>query len=157
MSRDILLHCTIAPEAAMQLYVPALGRLYSRLDTLAETLLRVIAGGLLIVHGWPKITNPFGAAGMVERIGFFPGTFWSPLLAATEFFGGILLALGLLTRPVALANTISMLVVIYFHAVVLGQEFGRYEYPIMWAAVLFLFLVRGANAWSVDARIGRQF
>lgn len=140
----------------MQLYFPALGRLYACFDTVAETLLRVVAGGLLAVHGWPKITNPFGAAGMVERIGFSPGVVWSPLLSATEFFGGLLIAVGLFTRPAALATAIQMAVVVYFHWIVLGQGLKGSEYPILWFCVLVLFVVRGSNALSVDARLGRQ-
>jgi len=141
----------------MQLYLPFLGGLYARFDTLAETVQRVVAGGILAVHGWPKITNPFGAVGMVERIGFYPGTVWSPMLAATEFFGGILIAIGLFTRPAALAGTVVLLVAAYFHWLVLGQGFKGAEFPILWAAVLLFFAVRGSNAHSVDARIGRQF
>ena len=92
---------------------PALQRLYRPFDTSAETLLRVVAGALLVTHGFGKITNPFGAVGMVESLGFYPGVFWSPLLAATEFFGGILVAIGLFTRPAAFASMIVLLVTIY--------------------------------------------
>ncbi|MGX7876363.1 DoxX family protein [Mesorhizobium sp. ORM6] len=59
---------------------------------------RAVAGIFLTVHGSQKITNPFGAAEMVEGLGFYPGAFWSLLLACTEFFGGILIAIGFLTR-----------------------------------------------------------
>lgn len=43
--------------------------------------------------------------GMVESLGFVPGAFWAVLLAAKEFIRGILLVVGLLTRPAALAAT----------------------------------------------------
>ncbi|MGH6861461.1 MAG: DoxX family protein, partial [Phyllobacterium sp.] len=103
------------------LIIPALGGLYRALGEFAETLLRVVAGGLLVVHGSAKIVDPFGAAGMVEGLGFYPGVFWSPLLSATEFFGGILLVLGLFTRPAALATTIVLAVTVYFQWIVQGQ------------------------------------
>ena len=64
-----------------RLIVPALGCLYAKLHDGAETLLRVVAGGILAIHGSTKIVDPFGAAGMVEGLGFYPGAFWSPLLA----------------------------------------------------------------------------
>ena len=79
---------TDLPSTRPPAMLPALQRFYLPLDTSAETLLRVVAGVLLVTHGFGKISNPFGAVGMVESLGFYPGVFWSPLLAATEFFGG---------------------------------------------------------------------
>ena len=140
-----------------RLIVPALGGVYDRLGESAETLLRVVAGLLLVTHGYGKILNPFGASGMVESLGFYPGVFWSPLLAATEFFGGILIAIGLLTRPAAFAATIVLLVTVYFHWIVQDQGLGGAEKSILWAAITFYFVIRGANSQSVDAKLGRQF
>ncbi|WP_157014660.1 DoxX family protein [Mesorhizobium xinjiangense] len=139
------------------LIIPALSGLYSSLHTTAETLLRVVAGLALAVHGSQKIVNPFGAAGMVESLGFYPGEFWSFVLSCTEFFGGILIAIGLLTRPAAFAGMIVLLVTVWFHWITQGQGYPGAEKSILWAAILFFFVIRGANSHSVDARIGRQF
>jgi putative oxidoreductase len=140
-----------------RLFIPALGGLYSSLDTFAFTLLRVICGAALVTHGYGKILDPFGAVGMVEGLGFYPGVFWSPLLSCTEFFGGILIAIGLLTRPAAVAATIVLLVTVYFHWIVLGQGYGGAEKSILWAAMMFFFVVKGAGRVSVDRLIGREF
>ncbi len=137
--------------------LPALEKIYLPLDTLAETLLRVLCGVLLVTHGYGKIVNPFGAVGMVESLGFYPGVFWSPLLAATEFFGGILIAIGLFTRPASFAAMIVLLVTVYFHGIVQGEGLGGAEKSILWAAILFFFAIRGANSQSVDAKLGKQF
>ncbi|WAJ28630.1 DoxX family protein [Antarcticirhabdus aurantiaca] len=139
------------------LVIPALGGLYARLDTGAETLLRVVCGLALVAHGVPKIMNPFGAVGMVEGLGFYPGVFWSPLLAATEFLGGLFIALGFLTRPAAFAATIVLLVTVWFHWVTQGQGYSGSEKSILWAAITLFFVVRGPNRHSVDARLGRVF
>jgi len=148
----------MTPENSRErLIVPGLGGLYVKLHDSAETLLRVIAGGFLAIHGSGKIVNPFGAAEMVEGLGFYPGTLWSPLLAATEFFGGILIALGLLTRPAAFAGMIVLLVTVWFHWVTAGQGFSGAEKSILWAAILAFFVVRGGNRQSVDARLGKAF
>ena len=148
----------MTPENSRErLIVPGLGALYAKLHDSAETLLRVIAGGFLAIHGSGKIVNPFGAAEMVEGLGFYPGTLWSPLLAATEFFGGILIALGLLTRPAAFAGMIVLLVTVWFHWVTAGQGFSGAEKSILWAAILAFFVVRGGNRQSVDARLGKAF
>lgn len=135
---------------------PSLQRLYRPFDTTAETVLRVVAGALLVTHGFGKITNPFGAVGMVEGLGFYPGVFWSPLLAATEFFGGILVAIGLFTRPAAFASMIVLLVTVYFHGIVKAEGLAGAEKSILWAAIFLYFAIRGSNAQSVDAKLGRQ-
>ena len=145
------------PKSRVPLFIPALGGLYSRLDTPAETLLRVVCGLALVTHGFPKIMDPFGAVGMVEGLGFRPGVFWAPLLAATEFFGGLFLALGFLTRPAAAAATVVLLVTVWFHWLTQGQGYSGSEKSILWAAGTLFFAIRGANRQSLDARIGRQF
>ncbi|WP_192255111.1 DoxX family protein [Mesorhizobium caraganae] len=140
-----------------RLIIPAFGRLYSSLHDGVETLLRVIAGGFLTIHGSQKITNPFGAAEMVEGLGFYPGAFWSLLLSCTEFFGGILIAIGLLTRPAAFAGMFVLLVTVWFHWITVGQGFSGAEKSLLWAAILLFFVIRGGNRQSVDARIGKAF
>ncbi|CAN7202965.1 DoxX family protein [Mesorhizobium amorphae] len=140
-----------------RLIIPGLGRLYSSLHDGAETLLRVIAGGFLTIHGSQKITDPFGAAEMVEGLGFYPGAFWSLLLSCTEFFGGIFIAIGLLTRPAAFAGMFVLLVTVWFHWVTVGQGFSGSEKSLLWAAILLFFVIRGGNRHSVDARIGKAF
>lgn len=147
----------IAAANHPKLIIPRMKSLYASLGTPAETLLRVLAGALLVTHGYGKILKPFGAAGMVEGLGFYPGVFWSPLLAATEFFGGILIAIGLFTRPASFAAMIVLLVTVYFHGIVQGEGLGGAEKSILWATIFFFFAVRGSNAHSVDAKLGRQF
>ena len=140
-----------------RLILPALGNLYATLGESAETILRVAAGLLLVTHGYGKIMNPFSAAGMVEGLGFYPGVFWSPLLAATEFFGGILIAVGLFTRPAAFAAMIVLAVTVYFHGIVQAEGLGGAEKSILWTLIMFYFVIRGANGHSVDVKLGRQF
>lgn len=144
-------------SAPRRLYIPALAPLYGALHTLSETLLRVAAGGILIVHGWPKIQAPTGLAGMLGGQGLPAPEFLSVLVSLTEFVGGILLVIGFLTRPAAVAATILLLVAAWFHWVAFGQGFTGAEFPLLWAAVAFFFAIRGGNAHSVDTRIGRAF
>ena len=143
--------------AGRRLIIPAFGKLYSGLHEGVETLLRVVAGLALVTHGASKIADPFGAVGMVEGLGFYPGVLWSPMLSATEFFGGILIMIGLLTRPAAIAATIVLLVTVWFHWVVMSQGYSGAEKSIIWAAIFLFFAVRGGNRHSVDARLGREF
>ena len=140
-----------------RLIIPSLGGLYSKLSESAETILRVATGLLLVTHGYGKILNPFGASGMVESLGFYPGALWSPLLSATEFFGGILIAIGLFTRPAAFAAMIVLAVTVYFHGIVQGEGLMGAEKSILWTLIMFYFVIRGANSHSGDAKLGRQF
>jgi putative oxidoreductase len=140
-----------------RLIVPSLAGLYAGLHDFAETLLRVAAGVALVTHGLGKIGDPFGSAGMVESLGFYPGAFWSLMLSLTEFVGGILITIGLLTRPAALAATIVLLVTVWFHWITMGQGYSGAEKSILWTAIFFFFVIRGGNRHSVDAKIGRAF
>lgn len=98
------------------LYIPALGGFYERIaQPMAWSVFRLAIGGMLAVEGWAKITAPFAQIGFVENLGFYPGWLWSPLLAGVQFFGGIMIAIGLLTRPAALANAVMLAVTLFYH------------------------------------------
>ncbi|MEO3997251.1 DoxX family protein [Mesorhizobium sp. CAU 1732] len=137
--------------------IPALGKVYVSLHDLSETILRVTAGLALVIHGAGKIGSPLANVEMVEGLGFYPGALWSPLLAFTEFFGGILIALGLLTRPAAFAGLFVLLVTVWFHWITLDEGYMGAEKSILWAAIFLFFAVRGGNRHSVDAKLGREF
>ncbi len=85
--------------------------------------------------------------------------FFAVLVGATEFFGGLFLALGFLTRPAAVAITILMAVaVLNIH---LANGFfwtgGGYEYPLLWGLVSLALAFRGGGELSIDRSIGREF
>lgn len=140
-----------------RLLIPGLAGLYARLGNFAETLLRVISGVALVTHGWPKIQEPLARSGLVESLGFHPGWLWSSLLSGTEFFGGILIAIGLLTRPAAVGALIVLLVASWFHWITQGQGYSGAEKALLWAAIMFFFAARGGNRYSVDALLRREF
>lgn len=103
-------------RSSARLVIPAFAALYEKIaQPLSWVVLRVFVGGALMVEGWPKILAPFAQTGFVESIGFYPGWLWSPLLAAMQFFGGIALAIGFMTRPVALANAVMLAITWWFH------------------------------------------
>jgi len=70
---------------------------------------------MLMLEGWPKIMAPLAQTGFVESLGFYPGWLWSPLLAVLQVCGGFFIAVGLFTRPFALANGIMLLITYWFH------------------------------------------
>lgn len=106
-----------ASDPKTKLILPFMRPFYDQIaGPLAYLGLRVVVGVLLILEGWPKIMAPFGMAGFVEGIGLHPGWFWSAVLAVLQFAGGILILIGFLTRPAALANAVMLLVTLWFHA-----------------------------------------
>lgn len=140
-----------------RLFVPALGSLYVKLANPSIAILRIIAGLALVTHGYGKIMQPMGNIDFLESIGFWPGEFWSPLLACTEFFGGLLLAIGFLTRPAALFTTIVLLVTVWFHWIVQDQGYGGSEKSILWAAITFYFFIHGGQHYALDKLMKREF
>lgn len=77
---------------------------------------RLIIGGCLMIEGWPKIIAPMAQTGFIENVLGLPLPWlFSPLLAVVQFVGGALIALGLLTRPAALANAVMLAITLKFH------------------------------------------
>ena len=110
---------------------------------------RVIVGlSLAFAHGIGKMPPSEGFIGGVGAMGMpAPETFaW--LGGFAEFGGGILLALGLFTRPIALLICGHMLVItLLAHA---GDPFGDRELAVIYGAVALLYLLVGAGRYSID-------
>jgi putative oxidoreductase len=117
------------------------------------SVLRIMAGLLFLQHGLVKILA-------------FPGPFMRPIQTGElvwyagiiEIVGGVLLVLGLFTRPTALVCS-GLMAFAYF----IGHA-GRGFYPILNGGNLailycfvFLYLVfAGAGPWSLDAARGQK-
>lgn len=147
-------------------FIPALAPVYARLEKLAMPLVRVTAGLLLVPHGAQKLFGWFGGYGLdatgqffSTQLGLEPGFLFALAAGLIEFFGGLFLAAGFLTRPVAAAVTALMLVAVF--SVHLGAGFfwtsGGYEYPLMWGLVALAFVLRGGGAYSLDRAVGKEF
>lgn len=131
---------------------------------LAAPLLRVTTGLLLVPHGAQKLFGWFGGYGVEATGQFFASKLGLPASLALiagliEFFGGIALALGLLTRPIAaLVAGMMAVAVISVH---LGLGFfwtaGGFEYPLFWAITALYFVICGGGRYSVDQLIGYEF
>lgn len=118
-------------------------------------ILRVFTGlALALAHGLGKVPPSEGFVGMVGNLGFpAPELFaWSSGFA--EFVCGLLLAVGLLTRPAALFIVINMTVaVLLAHA---GDSFGDREKPLLFGMVALTFLIIGGGRYSLDALLRRR-
>ena len=98
-------------------------------------------------------------AAQLDKDGYRPGKLWAPAISLTQFIAGPLLALGLFTRPAALAILVFLLV-----TNVERWRVGKYfwnqlglEYTAMWTVATLYFLIRGGGTISLDHLIGRAF
>lgn len=116
-------------------------------------LLRLFAGlALALAHGLGKLPPSPRFIDGVATMGFpLPPLFaWAAALA--ESLGGILLALGLATRPSALLIAATMATAGFIrHA---PDPFSTQEKPFLFGMVAVLFVLAGAGRYSVDALIG---
>ena len=117
-------------------------------------LLRLAVGGLLFVAGSGKALGWFGGLGIDATIDIFVNKMGiHPILAYlscyTEFIGGFLLIVGLLTRPAAIAITINMLVATL---VTLPNGFmtgASYPFSVMVSSLVIL--LAGPMGYSLDS------
>ena len=139
-------------QSESTLIIPALGGIYDNVSGLAYPLVRLVTGALLIPHGGQKLFGWFGgdinaAATFFSQIGLEPALLLAYWIGILEFFGGILLAIGLLTRPVAVMVLVQMAVAMFL--VHLGNGFfwfeGGFEYPLMWGLLALAIAFRGGG------------
>src|ERR1700726_2327127 len=126
-------------------------------------IIRLMLGLVFFAHGAQKMLGWFGGLGFSGTMGFFTGTMHIPaplafLAIAAEFFGGLGLVLGLLTRIAAFGIGVTMLVAIVtvnsavgFFMNWFGTQRGEgYEYALLVLAMTTFLMIRGAGAFSVD-------
>jgi putative oxidoreductase len=125
-------------------------RYLDRLQPLALLVMRLALGAVMTGHGYLKV---FG--GLHHHVQFvtslgLPG--WTAYLSAfAEFFGGILVLIGLFTRVAAFAICVDLSVAIakvHFHNGLMGQ--GGYEFPLALAALAFGLIFLGAGPIAFD-------
>ncbi len=142
--------------------------LASRIEDLAkgtditDTLVRIAAGAFLVPHGAQKLFGWFGGYGLdatgqffQAQLGFSHGYLAALSAGSVEFFGGLALVLGLLTRAFALAVTVMLLVASTFHfSAGFFWTDGGWEYPVLWAILALGFVTKGGGKYSLDNALG---
>ncbi len=126
---------------------------------LAALILRVIVGFLFTLHGYPKLFKDFaGTANFLAGLGFKPGKFWAFVVGVTEFFGGLALIFGFLTRFAAVFLFINMAVALLVNKYKFNKKLiGGYELDLLLLAAIAALFFLGAGIISVDGAVGWVF
>jgi putative oxidoreductase len=135
-------------------------------DNAATAILRLVLGVVFFAHGAQKMLGWFGGYGFSGTMGYFTGTAHIPavfafLAIAAEFFGGLGLIFGFLTRIAAFGISVNMLVAIatvhgamgFFMNWTGAQKGEGFEYHLLVLAITAFLMIRGAGAFSIDRAI----
>ena len=139
-------------------------RLLSTDTNLSSLLLRLTAGVIFIAHGAQKLFGLFGGYGLegtgqwMASIGLEPGYLMALAAGSAEFFGGIALLLGLLTRPAALALAVTMVVAIFTVHIQNGlfMDNNGYEFGLALFAIAIALVLNGGGKLSLDRIIANK-
>lgn len=120
--------------------------------------LRIPVGIIFMAHGAQKLFAWFGGYGLsgtgqfFESIGLAPGVAMAFLAGSAEFFGGLFIILGLLTRPSALVLAFTMLIAIVSVHLPNGlfMTNGGYEFGLALLAASVSLMLSGGGKIAVD-------
>ncbi|WP_457934079.1 DoxX family protein [Pseudoalteromonas sp. SCSIO 43210] len=135
-----------------------LNTLLSSKAGVAALILRVPVGLILAAHGAQKLFAWSGGYGLegtgqwMASIGLEPGYWLAMMAGSAEFFGGIALAIGLLTRPAAVVSGFTMLIAIFSVHISNGLFMANngYEYALTLLVVTVVLAIQGAGSFSLD-------
>ncbi|HWK89066.1 MAG TPA: DoxX family protein [Longimicrobium sp.] len=118
-------------------------------------LLRLFAGiALAWAHGLGKLPPTERFIGSVGEMGYPAPELFAWAAGLAEVVGGLLVAIGLFTRPAAFLAFFSLMnAVVLRHA---GDAFGEREKALLFAAIMLLFLLGGPGRYSLDSLINRR-
>lgn len=144
-------------------------KLLSTSDHFSLTLVRLVLGVVFFAHGAQKMLGWFGGYGFHGTMGFFTQRMGIPaplafLAICAEFFGGLGLLLGLLSRVAAFGISVNMLVAIatvhYHNGFFMnwtGQQKGEgFEFHLLALALAAMVMIQGAGAFSLDRLLSRS-
>ncbi len=144
-----------------------LKRLMGTSNDVALTMLRVVLGVVFFAHGSQKMLGWFGGFGFHGTMGAFthmgmPAPM-ALLIICTEFFAGLGLIVGLLTRIASFGVAGLMIGAIFmvhlpngFFMNWMGTQKGEgFEFHLLALAMAAALLLRGAGAFSLDRAVAK--
>lgn len=130
--------------------------LAGRMGDVVLSATRVVIGLLLAQHGAQKLLGWFG--GMGPQGGTVPLASLPGVAGVLELVGGVLVALGLFTRPVAFVLAGEMAVAYFMAHAPRGfwPIVNKGEPAVLYCFVFLLFWAMGPGAYSLDAMLRRR-
>ncbi|GHA16101.1 DoxX family protein [Oceanisphaera arctica] len=130
-------------------------------NSFTSLALRLPAGVMFVAHGAQKLFGSFGGYGLegtgqwMASIGLEPGYLMALAAGSAEFFGGIALLIGLLTRPAAFMLAITMLVAIISVHLPNGLFMSNngYEFGLALLSISVALVFNGGGKWSLDRKL----
>jgi putative oxidoreductase len=146
--------------------IPALTPFYDQVRDLSWLVVRLTAGGFLLVHGIQKLTgNTIAgfAANSLARRGIEPSVPLAYAVFFLETIGALCIMFGLFTRLFAAAIGVQFLLIIFvahwgrgFVDFPWNRQGGGWEYPLFWACIILAIGLRGGGPYSLDRKLGRE-
>ena len=126
--------------------------------------LRIPIGIIFMAHGAQKLFGAFGGYGLegtgqwMASIGLEPGYLMALMAGSAEFFGGLFILLGLLTRPAAAVLTLTMIIAIASVHLANGLFMANngYEFGLALLAATVSLLLSGSGKVSVDSLLSKK-
>jgi putative oxidoreductase len=151
-----------ADAGAEKLFIPALAPVYAMMAPLSYAFIRVIIGLMFLPSGIDKMFlggNARIAAGNLTALGLSNVVAWSWAVAATEFFGAILIILGLFTRFAAFSLVVLLFVITFGIQMKSGFLWSPrgFEVGLLLMLISIAICFGGGGRFSLDRRIGREF
>ena len=120
-------------------------------------IVRVVVGGTLMIHGYPKLKSKEQSMNWMKSMGY-PGA-TARLAAILEFFGGLFLIIGLLVPIVALFFAIQFASIIVMKktkmkAAYVSSAKPSYEIDALYLVFSIILVVLGSGTLSIDKLIG---
>jgi putative oxidoreductase len=143
--------------------VPALAPFYDQVRDISWLIVRLTAGGFLLIHGIQKLTgNTIAgfAANSLARRGIEPSVPLAYVVFFLETVGALCIMFGFLTRLFAAAIGIQFLVIVFVAHWGAGFPWNRptggWEYPAFWGLIILAIGLRGGGPYSLDRKLGRE-
>lgn len=120
-------------------------------------LIRVLVGGTMMIHGYPKVKSSEQSVNWMKSMGIPGGT--AVLAAILEFFGGLFLVIGLIVPIVAILFAIEFASITVMKKIKMKASYvapGKpsYEIDVVYLLFSIILIVLGAGALSLDGLIG---
>ncbi|MBX9825023.1 MAG: DoxX family protein [Xanthobacteraceae bacterium] len=143
--------------------IPALAPFYDNVRDFSWLLVRLTAGGFLLIHGIQKLTlNSIAgfAANSLARRGIEPSVPLAYAVFFLETVGALCIMFGLFTRLFAAAIGIQFLIIVFVAHWAPGFPWNRpgggWEYPAFWGLIIAAIGLRGGGPYSLDRKLGRE-